>query len=78
LKLQYDEPLLNVAFNFKLRRYKQVWVSVEAAGGPAALALEALPAGLAAAAQHAWAAQRRPTVVSWYQRDVVGRCRLTL
>ena len=53
-----------------LNQIHQVAVSVDAAGGVTALGLEPLPEQLATAAENAWLAQRRPPVVSWYQRDV--------
>lgn len=55
-----------------LNQINQAAVSVEAAGGAEALGLAPLPAELAAAAEGAWLAQRRPPVVSWYQRDVAS------
>jgi hypothetical protein len=41
-------------------------VSVAAAGGAESLGLTPLPPALAAAAEGAWLAQRRPPVVSWW------------
>lgn len=53
-----------------LNQVHQVSMSVDAAGGTDALGLVPMPDALAAAADGAWHAQRRPPVVSWYQRDV--------
>ena len=55
-----------------LNQINQAAVSVAAAGGTEALGLTPLPDELAAAAERAWLAQRRPPVVSWYQRDVAS------
>ena len=55
-----------------LNQIHQCAVAVDAAGGAEAIGLAPLPDALAAAAGDAWLAQRRPPVVSWYQRDVAS------
>ena len=55
-----------------LNQIHQVIVSVDALGGAGKLGLPELPKELVAAADNAWAAQRRPPVTSWYQRDVAS------
>ena len=47
-------------------------MAVDAAAGADAIGLAPLSDALAAAAGDAWLAQRRPPVVSWYQRDVAS------
>ena len=55
-----------------LNQINQCVVSVDACGGCDALGLAPLAEPLRVAASNAWMAQRRPPVVSWYQRDVAS------
>ena len=55
-----------------LNQINQAIVAVQSAGGTEALGLRPVPDSLAAAAESAWMAQRRPPVISWYQRDVAS------
>ena len=55
-----------------LNQINQAIVAVQSEGGAEALGLRPAPDSLAAAAESAWMAQRRPPVVSWYQRDVAS------